>query len=53
MIDQATISTIKQNITPVQAQEVLAAGCMHISEKEAEAVVNFLYTLAGTTLKND
>ena len=48
---EATASTIiNPTITPAAAVEILAAGGLQISEKEAADVVDFLYTLAGSTI---
>jgi hypothetical protein len=44
---------VTKNITPAVAAEVLAANGLFISEKEAEAVADFLYTLAILNAKND
>ena len=46
------ITTIKQNVTTHQAQQVLQANGLTLSEKEAKAVVDFLYTLASLNLKH-
>jgi len=53
MTGNITIPPIKQNITPAAAVKILAANGLHISEKEAVAVVNFLYTLASSTIHHD
>ena len=47
------ITTIKKNVTPLQAQQLLQANGLTVNEKEAAAVVNFLYTLASLKLSTN
>lgn len=53
MSGKPTILPIKQNITPAAAVEILAANGLTVSEQEAKSVLDFLYTLAGSTIRKN
>ncbi|TFF36150.1 hypothetical protein [Mucilaginibacter psychrotolerans] len=41
---------IKRNVTPAQAVRVLSENGLHVSEKEAEKILDFLYFLGKLTV---
>lgn len=53
MNHQTKILPIMQNISPEQAAKLLEEHGMLITVKEAEMVLNFLYTLAALTAQHD
>ncbi len=49
----ATIPKHQRRVTPKLAVEILSTHGLSVTEKEAKRIVNFLYKLAATTIKNE
>ena len=53
MNSRITNSKTKQNVTAIQAKTILEKSGLNVDEKQAQAMVDFLYKLAISNAKSD